>query len=133
MALPALAAATAGQQVIRVMDKPIIGWSQTKTRKNKTTTRNFEINGWHLAAGVGTIATFVGLGIATGVLRWNKHEIKDKDGKVVNAFYFPAANPDAVDGGNGWIRKAAAGSAPNYILGGGPLGALISLFWGKPP
>jgi len=136
MVLPAIAAAAAskaGHQVVQVLDKPIIGWSTVTTRKNKTVKRSFELNGWHCAAIGGVTLAFIGLGMATGVLRWNKQTIKDKNGKTKAEFYLPGANPDAVSGGmDSYLRKAAAGSAPNYILGGGPLGLALSTFWGGP-
>lgn len=167
-AAAALAGKKAAGEVIRIMDTPVIGTRTTRHYKNKTVTNSFELNGWHLAVGGAAALAFIGAGIATGILRWNKQKYRVpvqklkgyepiyeyKQIAVTNwgvttyktiktqvgtkpiyetvyedrYFYLPGANPDKVEGGDGWINKALAGSAPNYIFGGGPAGVIASLW-----
>lgn len=107
--LAALGGKKAAETIYNIGNKPIIGWTVTKHRKNKTVTKSFQLNGWHVAA-VG--ALIVGA-FATGMLQWRKVIIKDAAGAEVGSYHVPTAgnNNDMF----AWITGLPGKVAENVI------------------
>lgn len=81
MPIPAVAAAALpaiGGQVVRVLDKPVIGWSSTKTKVTKkgakTTSAKFELRGWEVGGLALGVAGAMTAAYALGMWRWEERQ-----------------------------------------------------------
>lgn len=58
------------------LSKPVIGWTETTTRRNKVITKTMQVRGWELMAGGGLVAAFIAVNFYTGAMTWKEHRYK---------------------------------------------------------